>query len=702
MAIKKIKDTEGTIHDIDAIKFGGLDPDAFVLAAGDTMTGKLSIESNSWNNQLSLKRSNNGENWGPAIEFATEGGTSAYVCVPPAKRRLASTPDGTTPTLKYYHQVGDIKNGEGINVTTSDCSATISLKSPTSTTKGGVKNGSTVTSATGYTACPIINDVVYYKDTDTDTNNDQKTSSSNKTDTKLLLVGATTASTAGQTTYTNSNCYVGTDNCLYSNGSKVLTAGDGDTKNTVGITTTSNKIYLVGATSTSTTTGASANSYTNASVYATNGTLCAFNIDATNNLYGYTIEGNTVNGDTVSAVTVRTSNLHVTNGNTTGGKIVFGDINEDDVNIHDDSHYVCIEEIDEDCLNFRANVFNFSSMDNDAYGDSPVSITNGVVTANTFNGDLSGTADTATCLADKSKGSAAQPVYINASGRPVACTCLVSSNVPSNAVFTDTKNTVGITTTTSKIYLVGATSTSTTTGASANSYTNASVFVSGNYLYSGGAKVLTAGDGDTKNTVGITTTASKIYLVGATSTSTTTGASAISYTNASVFISGNYLYSGGVQVKTADVNVTSTITSTSTYYLCGSTSSSNATGSLVKRSNVYVNASAYLNAVAFYETSDERLKDFSNKIDVDLDKISKIKKHRFTWKDSENKKEEIGVSSQEIRELYPEIVSENEEGYLSVAYDKLAVVALAAIDELHKKNKELEARIELLESKLLN
>ena len=493
MAIKKIKDTEGTIHDIDAIKFGGLDPDAFVLAAGDTMTGKLSIESNSWNNQLSLKRSNNGENWGPAIEFATEGGTSAYVCVPPAKRRLASTPDGTTPTLKYYHQVGDIKNGEGINVTTSDCSATISLKSPTSTTKGGVKNGSTVTSATGYTACPIINDVVYYKDTDTDTNNDQKTSSSNKTDTKLLLVGATTASTAGQTTYTNSNCYVGTDNCLYSNGSKVLTAGDGDTKNTVGITTT-----------------------------------------------------------------------------------------------------------------------------------------------------------------------------------------------------------------TSKIYLVGATSTSTTTGASANSYTNASVFVSGNYLYSGGAKVLTAGDGDTKNTVGITTTASKIYLVGATSTSTTTGASAISYTNASVFISGNYLYSGGVQVKTADVNVTSTITSTSTYYLCGSTSSSNATGSLVKRSNVYVNASAYLNAVAFYETSDERLKDFSNKIDVDLDKISKIKKHRFTWKDSENKKEEIGVSAQEIRELYPEIVSENEEGYLSVAYDKLAVVALAAIDELHKKNKELEARIELLESKLLN
>ena len=83
-----------------------------------------------------------------------------------------------------------------------------------------------------------------------------------------------------------------------------------------------------------------------------------------------------------------------------------------------------------------------------------------------------------------------------------------------------------------------------------------------------------------------------------------------------------------------------------------------------------------------------------------MDKISKIKKHKFTWKDSENKNEEIGVSAQEIRELYPEIVSENEEGYLSVAYDKLAVVALAAIDKLHQENTELKERIIALENKL--
>ena len=54
---------------------------------------------------------------------------------------------------------------------------------------------------------------------------DAKTSSSNKTGTKLYLVGATTQSTTGQTTYSNSNCYVGTDNSLYSGGKKVSVDG---------------------------------------------------------------------------------------------------------------------------------------------------------------------------------------------------------------------------------------------------------------------------------------------------------------------------------------------------------------------------------------------------------------------------------------------------------------------------------------------
>lgn len=44
----------------------------------------------------------------------------------------------------------------------------------------------------------------------------------------MYLVGATSQTSSGTTTYTNSKAYVGTDNCLYSSGAKVLTVNDKD------------------------------------------------------------------------------------------------------------------------------------------------------------------------------------------------------------------------------------------------------------------------------------------------------------------------------------------------------------------------------------------------------------------------------------------------------------------------------------------
>lgn len=64
---------------------------------------------------------------------------------------------------------------------------------------------------------------VYWGTDNSGSGSDQKTSSSNQTSTKLYIVGAQSVSTSGVTTYTNSGCYIGTDNCLYSNGKKVAT-----------------------------------------------------------------------------------------------------------------------------------------------------------------------------------------------------------------------------------------------------------------------------------------------------------------------------------------------------------------------------------------------------------------------------------------------------------------------------------------------
>lgn len=61
---------------------------------------------------------------------------------------------------------------------------------------------------------------------DYDANTKNTAGTSNKTGTKMYLVGATSQTSSGTTTYTNTNAYIGTDNCLYSGGKKVYTADD--------------------------------------------------------------------------------------------------------------------------------------------------------------------------------------------------------------------------------------------------------------------------------------------------------------------------------------------------------------------------------------------------------------------------------------------------------------------------------------------
>ena len=104
-------------------------------------------------------------------------------------------------------------------------------------------------------------------------------------------------------------------------------------------------------------------------------------------------------------------------------------------------------------------------------------------------------------------------------------------------------------------------------------------------------------------------------------------------------------------------------------------------------------------AGGFYETSDERLKNFSDDVTIDLEKLSSLRKKYFTWKDGHGDKQ-LGVSAQEVQVLYPELVNEGDDGHLSVDYAKLSVVALSAVDKLYNKQKDLEDKLAKIEKAL--
>ena len=107
---------------------------------------------------------------------------------------------------------------------------------------------------------------------------------------------------------------------------------------------------------------------------------------------------------------------------------------------------------------------------------------------------------------------------------------------------------------------------------------------------------------------------------------------------------------------------------------------------------------------SFTSSSDERLKDFGENIEVDLDVLAALRKSYYRWNETsgfENEKYRmIGMSAQEVQKIYPEVVTPDENGILSMAYDRLSVVALAAIDKLHKENMDLKNKIESLEERL--
>ena len=134
--------------------------------------------------------------------------------------------------------------------------------------------------------------------------------------------------------------------------------------------------------------------------------------------------------------------------------------------------------------------------------------------------------------------------------------------------------------------------------------------------------------------------------------------------------------------------------------------SHNSTSSTVaiayKTSNVYVSGATKVCASGgFYQTSDERKKNFINDISVDFEKLRSIPKSYFTWKEGDDKSLQIGTSAQAVQKIYPELVGvDSETGELSLDYALLSIIALKAVDVLYEENQQIKHRLERIEKAL--
>jgi hypothetical protein len=104
---------------------------------------------------------------------------------------------------------------------------------------------------------------------------------------------------------------------------------------------------------------------------------------------------------------------------------------------------------------------------------------------------------------------------------------------------------------------------------------------------------------------------------------------------------------------------------------------------------------------AWYNDSDERLKQDIKNIEGALEKVKQLRGINFRWRDTEHhpKGQQMGLIAQDVKEIVPEVVEKKGE-YYSLATSNLVPLLIEAIKEQQTAIEEQASKIAALQARL--
>ena len=206
----------------------------------------------------------------------------------------------------------------------------------------------------------------------------------------------------------------------------------------------------------------------------------------------------------------------------------------------------------------------------------------------------------------------------------------------------------------------------------------------------------------------ITVTAAAGTLSGATLASGVTASSLTSFGNSPTLVTPNLgtpsavvltNASGTASALTANIanfiNVTDDTTTNASRYIIFANGTSGAITEQVSSTKLFFNPSTgLLTSTDYNSSSDKRLKKNIKTVESALDKVIALRGVSFNWEEGGAKS--IGLIAQETEKVLPEIVSQDENGFLGIKYNNLIGVLVEAIKDQQEQINILKKQIEKL------